>query len=588
MELKSSSLWSRLFKPPAAKSQDLNPEETQEWLESLDTVLRESGPQRARYLLDRLAAEVQSKHPVSDRKLELETIFSTARLRQWANQARQAWSSSNVLEIISKLTLAVLAVWAAVLCWNGVSWAFRPHQFLYGDEYNNLSWMFYTTYGKMLHLLPEAFYSDRPVAFVLERLLFDAYGYHYTPQLAWYLVFHFTNLLLGVWVFRRLGVRWPLALAGIGVLGSLWTTAAAATYLGASFDVLCLLFMLCSLLTITGSRPWHWVLSAVFFFLSVRSKEFGIVIPILLTLYLVIRELPVSSWRRVAIDIGKRLWLHYVILAVLGIRYISLLPEARRDLPEGTPYHMAFSFGIFDKGLSYYTALIFAREDSAWAPYAGLTVLALVLFALLRRNWNLLFCLVAYVLTLLPMALLPTQRIAYYDYGPQFFLLLAVCLFVQDLLGLVFRHKQLCAVATICAALCMLGWVTSLRASRYFGDRIHFNWMVREACATSAESLQALHLSPGKGARFYVNSGSEMPWLFSWGPCSYEQEIWRDDTIQCIVGKPEAELRELYAHDPAPDKYWLEYAPSGALRLRTDLVTTAPPARPGYKPSPAR
>ena len=35
--------------------EDLNPQETSEWLEALDGVVEEDGPERASYLLDRLA-----------------------------------------------------------------------------------------------------------------------------------------------------------------------------------------------------------------------------------------------------------------------------------------------------------------------------------------------------------------------------------------------------------------------------------------------------------------------------------------------------------------------------------------------------
>ena len=43
------------------KPEDLNPIETQEWLEALDQVIEEGGPERARYLLERLAIDASLK-----------------------------------------------------------------------------------------------------------------------------------------------------------------------------------------------------------------------------------------------------------------------------------------------------------------------------------------------------------------------------------------------------------------------------------------------------------------------------------------------------------------------------------------------
>lgn len=46
-----------MLRPKVEKPEDLNPVETQEWLEALDQVIEEGGPDRARYLLERLAHE---------------------------------------------------------------------------------------------------------------------------------------------------------------------------------------------------------------------------------------------------------------------------------------------------------------------------------------------------------------------------------------------------------------------------------------------------------------------------------------------------------------------------------------------------
>ena len=42
------------FMADIARFDDIDPEETQEWLESIDSVLRTSGPERAHFLLERL------------------------------------------------------------------------------------------------------------------------------------------------------------------------------------------------------------------------------------------------------------------------------------------------------------------------------------------------------------------------------------------------------------------------------------------------------------------------------------------------------------------------------------------------------
>src|SRR5580704_17296477 len=52
---------------------DLNPQESQEWLESLDQVIEEGGPDRARYLLEQLASRARSSG--ADLPIHLDTPY---------------------------------------------------------------------------------------------------------------------------------------------------------------------------------------------------------------------------------------------------------------------------------------------------------------------------------------------------------------------------------------------------------------------------------------------------------------------------------------------------------------------------------
>src|SRR5580765_790740 len=93
--------------------------------------------------------------------------------------------------------LLLLAAMAIILCWSGVSWAFRGGDlFLFGDEIGNLSAQVHQPYRALLQVFPEQIYNDRPVALALEWFLFDRFGFHYTAQLRWFLLIHFANCIL--------------------------------------------------------------------------------------------------------------------------------------------------------------------------------------------------------------------------------------------------------------------------------------------------------------------------------------------------------------------------------------------------------
>lgn len=461
---------------------------------------------------------------------------------------------------------AIVGLWVILLCWGGVSWAFHSWPMLSQDELNNLGRTALVPYSQMFRLFPNALYNDRPTGFILERLLFDRFGFNYTPQLICFLAFHFANCVMAFALFRRLGLRGPIAIAAIGVFGSLSSTAQTATYLGASFDVLCTFFLLGSTLAILSERKWLWLLSALLYLLALRSKEFGIVIPVFLTALLAIRPAKGLTPRRGLLEIGRRLWLHYAILLAFAARYLWLAREIRVKMPAGTPYYMDFNPTSVVQSLAYYAALVFGAEDHYVGIVAGL-MLVILAYAIVRRRGMILFGLGVFFLTMLPVSLLPNIRQPFYVYGPQVFLLFAVAVFLQDLVECTPGRSSIRTWVSAGVVLIVLAAASSFRLSVYYKDRIHWSWMVRNASGESAASMQRELAGIGPSAHLYVNSGLETPWLFAYGDCIYPRLLRHSPSLHCETKRPEPELLALYARDPA-EKYFVDYAPDGALSVR--------------------
>src|SRR4051812_19936336 len=96
-----------------------------------------------------------------------------------------------------RAVVVTLTAVAMLLCWEGVAWAFRGSDlYLYGDEIANVALYKRVSYRQILHFFPEWIYNDRPVGIAVERLLFDRFGFQYTAQLRFFVVFHFVNCLL--------------------------------------------------------------------------------------------------------------------------------------------------------------------------------------------------------------------------------------------------------------------------------------------------------------------------------------------------------------------------------------------------------
>src|ERR1700744_4876013 len=132
---------------------------------------------------------------------------------------------------------ALLALAAAILGWMDVSWALRPGLFAIMDDIGTQASMIPLSYARVLNMVPQRFYADRPLGWALIKVLSDAYQFDYPKQVVWLIVVHAASCVLAFLILRRLGAGAPLAIAGVAIFAGLWTTAETVTYLGEAFDL---------------------------------------------------------------------------------------------------------------------------------------------------------------------------------------------------------------------------------------------------------------------------------------------------------------------------------------------------------------
>ncbi len=468
---------------------------------------------------------------------------------------------------LRRLTTIALALWAVLLCWAAVRWALRPGLFPILDELSNPALFLDGSYHDYVHFFPVQFFGDRPLAWALVKLLADLCGFNYARQVLCFIAIHFANCGMAFVLFRRLGASLPIAIAGMGFFGSVWTSAQSATYTGEPGDVICLFFLLACTLVLLWERRGATVLSAVLFLAALRSKEFAIVFPMVLTVLVALR-LPRMPLLQTLAAVARRLWMHYLIVVLFGLLYIPLYRVYRAGFASSSPYHMDLHPSAVMSSLGYYTALVFGADESRWQippVLLALALAAILCWALYRRRAGLAFGVCAYVLTLLPVCLI-SNRAPFYVYAPQAFLILALCLLVEDALALVAKSEPRRWVAAVCIAVLCFSWCVAFRRSAYFRDKMNWNYAVRGASMRTAHDVDASLPPMGPGSTVYVNhSADTTPWLFL-APCPYLQLVNHQRGITCVVDKPADQLLTLYGHDPGP-KFLLDYHEDGSVTV---------------------
>src|SRR5438270_314363 len=90
-------------------------------------------------------------------------------------------------------------------------------------------------------------------------------------------------------------------------------------FVAASAIVLCLFFLLASVLTLLHERLWSRLASALLFLLAIRTKEFAIMAPAIFTVLIAYR-VPAKTFRQRAAGVLRALWPHYLITIMFAVR----------------------------------------------------------------------------------------------------------------------------------------------------------------------------------------------------------------------------------------------------------------------------
>jgi hypothetical protein len=216
-------------------------------------------------------------------------------------------------------------------------------------------------------------------------------GTDYSPYVAGIQVIHLLNVMLIFLLARAMGAK--LIGAGTAALLFVFHAAALDIYWKAMyvFDLLCATFTIASLLAYVRGRL---VLSVIFFWLALKSKEVPIFLPCLLAAY--------ELW------FGGRRWKclvpFFTISVIVGAS--ALLFNSRPD----DPYTFRFT------GSALWECARFYARELAFIPYAGFAVLFVAFLAPKqpRVRWGVL----AFLLLLGPLLFLPGRLFAAYLYLP--------------------------------------------------------------------------------------------------------------------------------------------------------------------------
>ena len=316
------------------------------------------------------------------------------------------------------------------------------YQFFVGDDWDWLYTAQFSTVSQIFTILPGAVYNDRPVGALAVKLIYTLFGLSSDAFYLFQLGVHILNCLLLFWIAKKYIGAGGAALAA--VLAGTWVVANDAVFWTAAvFDLVgataCLLSIFLWQLGVRQNR-WVWiVLGALVYFLSIRTKEFAISLPIII---LFISHLLEKQSLRASIT---RLWPYWLVMGVMGVWY-GVLMQKSAIVGNSDAYGLHFS-GILEN-LNYYLGTMFYEnlwdpQRRVWNALHGFMILAaaiLWILAIVRSAHYrkvLMVSVIGFLGLLGPTLLLKNHLGQLYLYAPHFFLAMAIGALFP--LGLMYR-----------------------------------------------------------------------------------------------------------------------------------------------------
>jgi hypothetical protein len=257
------------------------------------------------------------------------------------------------------------------------------------DDLDTLTWARHTQPVEVLLGLPSLTYppnQGRVPGFFYYAFLYRRFGLTYLPFVIVLQISQSLNVVLLWFLLRRLGLGPPARAAGclfFALSAALFDAWWKPMFI---YDVLCTMFGLAAILAYAYGR---WVLSFVTFWIAMRTKEFGIVLPVVLLGYEMIAG--TRKWKRAILFFVPAL-----IFGAFGLAY---------NLQQHSTYSFHFTLPAIWKTVSFYASALFG------IPYAGFTVLLLPLAVRDRRVW---FGITVLVLGVAVYILLPDRTFGVY------------------------------------------------------------------------------------------------------------------------------------------------------------------------------
>jgi hypothetical protein len=239
-------------------------------------------------------------------------------------------------------------------------WILKSSNSLTMDDFTTICSAQFNGYSDIFRILPSKSYNDRSVGVMFVKILNDMFGTNYKMYHYGFLVIHFVNIglvyFIGEKLFKKDDNNYVYAILMAAIFGIYPVSLMPVQWIAAVYDLIGCLFVLLSIFFYLKSeedekyKSFYGVLSIFSYYLSLRSKEMALVLPVILVVYEIGKSLKNRS-------LVKLPWfLYFNIIFMFGYAYILFTSGMSEMLPNN-PYYQNFNLIYLFRNLIRYIIL---------------------------------------------------------------------------------------------------------------------------------------------------------------------------------------------------------------------------------------
>ncbi|WP_342757073.1 hypothetical protein [Kineothrix sedimenti] len=441
------------------------------------------------------------------------------------------------------------------------------------DDYSNICYARFNSFEELFKIFPTHTYNDRPIGSMFVKVLNVLFGLNYQNYHIIFTFIHYINIFLvykiSCFLFDFIATEEKkyLSIIAASIFGIYPLSIMSVSWISAVYDLLCCLFALLSIMFYLKARISdryelnYAALALVCFYLSIRSKEMTLTLPLILFIY--------EIW--LAIKNKNKIIIKWYLIGKIIIMFLFVFLLFRGGIEEigpDNPYYQDFSIpNLFHNAIKYlflyfdwsntgFTFYQYTKGAVIGVSFFIVVFLYAIYSAIKKKEFSIIFLITCIGISLSVVLTMANMQHRLYLYIPSVFIGITVSAFIYNILKT--RIKYLWEVSIVI--------IIGLYLINFTSGMIGFksNWM--DLCYNDAQGLKQLERleKPVEQSNIFVKSTEDTYNIFYYGPGNSMKLLFDDPSLNIF-------LVDEFPIEPVKPYIFLEYNNNSIIEVERDM-----------------